>query len=77
MRRQTNELVLSLQGNTNNWNAAPYWTTNLGRSLLFTQNWQVVGTYTNTFDAGTTTTIIRFSIPTGGVYFYRVLVTRP
>ena len=77
MRRQTNELILTLQGNTNNWDVTPFWTTNLGRGPLFTQNWQIVDTYTNTFDAGTTATIIRFNLPTGGMYIYRALVTRP
>ena len=77
MQRQTNVLILTLQGNTNYWPAAPYWTTNLGRSLPFTQTWQLVGTYTNTFNDATTTTIIRFNVPTGGMYFYRVLLTRP
>ena len=77
MQRQTNVLILTLHGNTNNWDVAPFWTTNLGRGLLFTQTWQAVETYTNSFDAGTTTTIIRFNLPTGNVYMYRVLVTRP
>jgi hypothetical protein len=66
-------ITLVTFGNTNNWNVAPYYSTNLAP---ISPQWTALSPFNSSFAGGTNT--VWFNIPSSGIkYFYQIWATKP